>query len=83
MKCPYCNHKLKPIVDNDGLKRAIYTCTHHECKKSIGMIGTEEMWVKVGNLAKIRAAGNKYYATHKTQRIAYMREYSRNNKKPQ
>lgn len=75
MKCPYCNRILKPLMDWVGLERAIYTCLNPKCNKSIGMIGTEDMWVKVGNLAKIREAGDRYRKTHKRERSVYMHEY--------
>lgn len=55
MKCPYCNKTLKTLKFNDT-----FTCLNPQCEKSLGMVGTQQMWEKVASLAKIRNAGKKY-----------------------
>ena len=55
MNCPYCNKTLKVMKFKDT-----FTCINPNCKKSLGMIGTQPMWEKVAQLVKIRNAGKKY-----------------------
>lgn len=70
MKCPYCNKELQLLYDNIN----VFRCFNIQCKKSIGMAGTSEMWKKVASLAKIRNAGRKYTTKPeiKEKRTKYM-----------
>lgn len=79
MKCPYCNKKLQLLYDNIN----VFRCFNIQCKKSIGMAGTPEMWEKVASLAKIRNAGDKYRKTHKAQKAEYQRKWWKKKKEKQ
>jgi hypothetical protein len=69
MNCPYCNKELKLLYDNTN----VFRCSNIQCKKSIGMAGTPEIWEKVAQIAKIRNAGRKY--TTKPEIIEKRKEY--------
>ena len=73
MKCPYCNKKL--IITCNGL-----ACLNVRCEKSRGMFGTELMWEKVSQLAKIRKAGDRWRATHRQQKSEYQRGWYQRKK---
>ena len=68
MNCPYCNKTLSPIIFGGDL-----ACKNEKCTKSNGMVGTQPMWEKVAQLAKIRNAGRKY--TTKPEIIEKRKEY--------
>lgn len=86
MKCPYCNKKLQLLYDNIN----VFRCSNTQCKKSIGMAGTPEMWEKVAQIVKIRNAGKRYIAKNsqteeykKRKRETALRWYHKHKKEKQ